>query len=166
MRRWVAATILLCGVAFAGVQAAWAEPPSGDYGVAHAENQARRLDNAFPLGEPLPVPGLWNQPFAPEGLTGCLEMDFYRAQWHLPPVFTSMGFRESSCDNKAENSCCHGYWQIHERYWDYIPVCDVYNIYSLQGDDPLAKQRNACAAAYVLIKQGCRAWTTCPRWAR
>ena len=114
------------------------------------------------IPDPALPPGLFGLPVAPLNLSGCDEMEFYRVQWNLPPIFTGMGWRESNCRNDVENSCCHGYWQLHERYWSVIPECDVWDIYDLQGTDPLSKQRNACAAAHVYAISGCGAWTTCP----
>lgn len=109
-----------------------------------------------------PAPGLQGKPFAPEGLSLCDEMSFYRVQWGLPAIFDRMGFKESSCKNWVENWCCHGYWQLHESFWSNIPECEVSNIYDLQGTSAISKQRNACAAKYVYDRSGCGAWSTCP----
>lgn len=115
-----------------------------------------------PTLPPPPYPGLNGLPFAPEGLSACDELSFYRQQWGLPAIFDGMGWRESNCRNDVENSCCHGWFQLHEKYWSHVPDCGVYNIYDLQGTEPIKKQRNACVAKHVYDISGCGAWSTCP----
>lgn len=142
----------------------------------------KKFETADRLGEYIPGPtlppaGLDGLPFyagesdgiferrcqgLPECEARCEEMQFYRIQAGLPDIFDRMGFGESSCKNTIENSCCHGYFQIHELYWYNVPQCGVTNIYDLQGDEPIKKQRNACVAKVVYDTSGCGAWTTCP----
>jgi len=138
-------------------------------GGATVEETADRMENRIQVTDTLPppvYPGLQGKPYAPTELSGCAELEFYRVQWDLPEIFGGerwqMGWKESNCRNDVENSCCHGYWQLHERYWSHIPECEVYNIYDLQGTTALSKQKNACAAAVVYAESGCSAWSTCP----
>ena len=176
MRRWVAATTVLMVLAWAAsAQAEWTDR------LPESDRVAVRQMNMHPVGNSAPVLGLNGLPVWTGETDGvyeprcngdlaciarCEEMQFYRIQVGLDPVFDGMGFGESSCKNTIENSCCHGWWQIHERYWSNIPHCGITNIYDVQGNDAISKQKNACAAKHVFDNSGCRAWTTCPGWAR
>lgn len=111
--------------------------------------------------------GLQGLPFAPAGLSGCSEMEFYRRQWQLPDHFDTVGWRESRCDNTAQNSCCHGYWQLyvslHLRDHRLAPLyarCEIRSSLDVRGEDPLVKQKQACATYAVYIVQGGEAWVT------
>ena len=59
--------------------------------------------------------GLWDLPYAPDGLSNCDEMNWYRVQWGLPDRFAALGWRESNCRNEdsVRTFCCHGYWQLY-----------------------------------------------------
>lgn len=101
-------------------------------------------------------------PFAPEGLIGCREMQWYMEQFGLPDHFLEVGMRESSCRNwvTSPTGCCHGYWQIHELHIDagHLDHCGVEKVSDMKDDTPLSKQKQACAAQAVYIIQGPSAW--------
>jgi hypothetical protein len=141
------------------------EGPSADLPLVVSATITADRGQMIQVTETLPPPvatGLNGLPFAPAGMSGCDEMEFYRAQWGLPQVFDGMGYRESNCRNDVENRCCHGYWQLHESYWSHVPKCEVYSIYDAQGTSGLSKQKNACLALHVYGISGCGAWSTCP----
>jgi hypothetical protein len=107
---------------------------------------------------PIPPPpvevGLHGLPFAPEGLSDCDEMNFYRVQFGLPDRFARLGWRESNCRNEdaVRTSCCHGYWQMHRIHFDgsgyvYGIDCQAYTFHDVNSDIPLEKQKQACSAA-------------------
>jgi hypothetical protein len=147
-----------------------AEPVSDTYIPAH------RLGNEMQLTDTLPPPppiGLQGKPFAPEELTGCAEMEFYRVQWELPEYFGGerwqIGFKESSCRNDVSSFCCHGYWQLYvslhlrdHRLAPRYAECEIDSVDDLLGTSPLQKQKNGCAAKAALDVSGCGAWDTCP----
>lgn len=126
-----------------------------------------------------PVPtGLWGQPFAPPGLSNCDEMNFYRLQWGLPERFGDyprsgprskwgLGWRESNCRNEegVKTYCCYGWWQLyftlHARDAHMSKVyarCEVYSIWDYNGDEPLDKQKMACATAGLYALNGYSPW--------
>lgn len=132
---------------------------------------AGTLQTAVRVDPPDPPPvvevGLWGQPFAPEGLSDCDEMMFYAHQWGLPDTFRSIGWRESNCRNEdaVRTSCCHGYWQMwtslhlqDHRLAPRMTFCGVASHYDLNSDDPLEKQRQACAAKALFDVVGYSAW--------
>jgi hypothetical protein len=113
--------------------------------------------------------GLWMQPYAPEGLSDCDEMTFYRVQWGLPERFDRLGWRESNCRNEdvVRTFCCHGYWQLYvslhlrdHRLVDRYHECGVYSLEDVNSDVPIEKQRQACAAAVLFDVIGYSAWST------
>lgn len=136
--------------------------PSGTYA------QAQRLTPPPPTTTPVEPPtGLWGQPFAPEGLTDCAEMTFYRQQWGLPARFDDIGWRESNCRNEdgVHTSCCWGYWQLwtslhlqDHRLVDKMHACGVWSHWDLNSDVPIEKQRQACAAKALFDVVGYSAW--------
>lgn len=82
-------------------------------------------------------------------------MDYYRIQAGLPDRFRALGFRESNCINRDDvrTWCCHGYWQLYISLWlkDHrlgprILECQVYSHLDVNSDDPIEKQKQACAA--------------------
>jgi len=112
--------------------------------------------------------GLHGQPFAPADWTGCLEMEFYRRQAGLPDRFDSLGWRESNCRNEdgVRTGCCHGYWQmwtdLHLRDHRLAPLmadCEITGPQDLNSDDPLEKQKQACAAKALYDVVGLQAWS-------
>lgn len=144
--------------ALAAAVASLTGPTTGPYEVAV------RLDP--PHVEITPV-GLWGQPFAPDGLDNCDEMSFYRQQWGLPAAFDGIGWRESNCRNEdgVKTFCCHGYWQLYtslhmrdHRLAPKMRACGVNSHHDLNSDDPLEKQRQACAAKSLYDVVGSEAW--------
>ena len=112
--------------------------------------------------------GLWGQPFAPEGLDNCAEMSFYRVQWGLPSKFDSLGWRESNCRNEdgVRTYCCYGYWQLYtslhlkdHRLAPKMEWCGVSSYLDLNSDNPLEKQKQACAAKALFDTVGYSAWS-------
>lgn len=125
-----------------------------------------------------PIAGLGNAPFAPEGLDECAEMNFYREQWGLPARFDDsgrhqrwtpsdgIGWRESKCQNDVNTSCCWGYWQLNIGLffgdWRMAPrlaACGVASHRDVSGTSPLAKQKQACAAAMLYQLSGLSPWS-------
>lgn len=114
----------------------------------------------------IPV-GLWNQPFAPEGLSDCDEFNFYRVQWGLPERFNKLAWRESNCRNEdgVKTYCCHGYLQLYVSYQikdhrvvDRYHECGVYSHEDLNSDTPIEKQRQLCAASVLYDIEGFSPW--------
>jgi hypothetical protein len=130
-----------------------------------------------PPEPPTPV-GIWGQPFAPEGLSDCDEMNFYRLQWGLPDQFSDQprsgsrsswgyGWRESNCRNEEDvrTYCCYGYWQLYfsqhmkdHRMGPRYAACGINEISDYNGDEPLDKQKQACAAAALYEVDGLSPW--------
>lgn len=121
------------------------------------------------LNPPSPV-GLNNLPFAPEGVSGCEEMSFYRVQWGLPDIFEHLGYRESNCRNDvtSRTGCCVGYWQNYisshlSRASAYreriINECQVNERADLLGNAPIQKQRQACVTKVVYDISGLSPWS-------
>jgi len=143
---------------------------AGIDGPADSEGlqQAVRLTPPTTTTTPVEPPtGLWGQPFAPEGLSDCDEMTFYRQQWGLPAAFDGYGWRESNCRNEdgVRTSCCHGYWQLWVSYHlqdhrlvNKYHLCEVYSHYDVNSDNPREKQRQACAAKMLFDVVGYSAW--------
>lgn len=120
--------------------------------------------------EPPPTipPGLWGRPFAPEGLSDCDEMNFYREQWGLPERFSGIGWRESNCRNEdgVHTYCCYGYWQLYptqhlkdHRLAPLYELCGVRSFDDYNSDTPIEKQRQACAAKALFDTVGYSAWS-------
>lgn len=139
------------------------------------------LEPAVRLNPPPPEKkGLYGLPLAPEGLSGCDEMNFYRLQWGLPERFSDqprvpavsfgrqgLGWRESNCRNEVISStgCCGGYWQLYinmfardHRMRSKLADCDVRVLADVVGTEPYDKQRNACVAKSLYEVQGIQAW--------
>lgn len=120
---------------------------------------ATRMNNAHTVG------GLNGRGFAPDGLTGCDEMRFYREQWGLPADFDRIGWRESNCKNyvTSRTGCCVGYLQLHYINWrdhrtiDGLAACDA-TWENVRGDTPEAKQRQMCAAKVLFDVVGYQPW--------
>ncbi len=136
----------------------------GPIGVA--TQPAVRLNPPTTTVAPEPT-GLWGQPFAPEGLSNCDEMNFYRVQWGLPSKFSALGWRESNCRNEdgVHTFCCYGYWQLYtsvhlqdHRLAPKMELCGVASHYDLNSDNPLEKQKQACAAKALFDVVGYSAW--------
>lgn len=129
---------------------------------------ATRLNNAQPVGDQ-PATGLNGLPFAPDGLSNCDEMTYYRQQWGLPDEFDALGWRESNCRNEesVHTFCCWGYWQHYisshlSRYSAYrsriINDCQVTGRTDIDSDFPLDKQKQACVTAVVYSISGFSPW--------
>ncbi len=146
-------------------------PPSPTVGQAAATVGAAALRGpqmqiAATLPPPPSVPsGLNGLPFAPAGLEGCDEMEWYRRQAGLVDHFDGLGFRESSCRNDVSSFCCHGYWQLYvtlhlrdHRLAPRYARCGITGVADVLGPEPIEKQRNACGAAAVYAVSGGGAW--------
>lgn len=138
---------------------------------ASASAPATRVGNASPAS------GVGGLPFAPEGLSGCAEMEFYRVQWGLPEQFGDMpqagprsqmgyGWRESNCRNDVVSwtGCCVGYLQIHTGnftapgYRSGIAACEVSKRSDILGNAPLQKQKQMCVAKVLYDVSGLSPW--------
>jgi hypothetical protein len=147
---------------------------------------AVRLNNAQPVTPTTPPSvGLFGLPYAPIDLSPRDEVSFYRQQFgpdiapyiiealdlegrrrtHLIAHFDGLAFRESSYRNDVSTWCCHGYWQIYvsqalaDRWLGpRFATCDIDEIDDVLGNDPIDKQRNACAALLIYSYQGGGAW--------
>lgn len=125
-------------------------------------------ETTLPLVEVAAVPtGLWGLPLAPEGLSDCDEMRFYRLQFGLPERFQALGWRESNCRNEegVHTFCCYGYWQLyynlHAKDAQMSPVyahCEIFSKWDYNGDEPLDKQKMACATAGLYSLNGYSPW--------
>lgn len=116
---------------------------------------------------PLPAAGLHGLPFAPEGLSDCDEMNFYRVQAGLPDQFARIGWRESNCRNEegVKTFCCYGYWQMYftqhradHRMRPRYDACEIFAVSDYNGDEPLDKQKQACAAKALFDVAGMSPW--------
>ena len=105
--------------------------------------------------------------YAPEELTGCYEMIWYRMSVGLPDIFDKIGYRESRCinDDEVRTSCCHGYWQmsttLHLRDHRLAPqmaACGVTSFEDLNSNTPEDKRRQACAAKALYDLDGTYPW--------
>lgn len=106
--------------------------------------------------------------YAPEGLSDCDEMTWYRIDVGLPARFDGIGWRESNCRNQdaVRTFCCHGYWQmwttLHMRDHRLAPkmtACGVATHHDLNSDTPEDKKRQACAAKALYDVVGISAWS-------
>lgn len=104
---------------------------------------------------------------APEGLSDCDEMSWYRQAVGLPSRFDGIGWRESNCRNEdgVHTSCCWGWWQLNVRLHlqDHRLVgryhdCGVYSSNDVNSDNPGDKMRQACAAKALYDTVGLSAW--------
>jgi len=109
--------------------------------------------------------GLRGLSFAPEGLAGCEEMSYYRQQAGLPEQFDAIGYRESRCQNTAENSCCHGWWQAHEGNWRgtsyaifFREHCQAQSADEVDNNDARSKQKSACVTKVMYDISGMTPW--------
>jgi hypothetical protein len=105
--------------------------------------------------------------YAPEGLSNCDEMHWYRARVGLPARFDQIGWRESNCRNEdgVHTSCCYGWWQLnvglHLRDPRLAPkyrACGVDSYTDVNSDTPTDKQRQACATKALYDTVGLSAW--------
>lgn len=141
-------------------------------GTAHADTDhpindpATGLRVATRLNPPPPWPtGLLGQPYAPFGLSDCEEMRFYASQFGLPERFDGIGWRESNCRNEdgVHTSCCWGYWQLHRIHFYPGSImdrnCNADSYDDVNSDDPLDKQRQACAAKQLYDQVGYSPWS-------
>lgn len=127
------------------------------------------LRGASRVGNATAVGGLNGLPFAPEGLSDCDEMKFYREQVGLPDVFDRLGWRESNCRNEdgVRTFCCYGYWQNYisshlSKYSQYrtriIEECKVSGKDDINSDVPLEKQKQACVTKVLYDISGLKPW--------
>jgi hypothetical protein len=139
-------------------------PPEGIFTAATAEAPATR-GTAVQVTETAPPPVVVD--VAPDGLSNCDEMSWYRQRAGLPARFDAIGWRESNCRNEdgVRTSCCHGWWQLNVslhlrdrrlagRYHD----CGVYSYADVNSDTPGDKLRQACAARALYDTVGLSAW--------
>lgn len=119
--------------------------------------------------DPCTQMGLFCLPFAPEGLSNCDEMAYYRIQFGLPDRFQSLGYRESNCRNEegVRTYCCYGYWQMYfsQHYSDpqgrqIYEECQVDEVTDYNGDSPLDKQKQACTVQGLFKLMGYSPWQT------
>lgn len=143
-------------------------PPEGPYIVAVRLDQTEVVDAAAtPPPSTEQITGVHGLPFAPEGLSNCDEMSFYRQQAGLPARFDALGWRESNCRQElgVHTSCCWGYLQLNislhlrdhrlvERYHD----CGVFFRQDADGPEPIEKQRHMCAAKALYDLLGFQPW--------
>lgn len=144
--------------------------------LSDAGSSDASADRIAPIIQEVPVPstteappvGLFGLPFAPEGLSDCEEMAFYRIQAGLPDRFQQLGWRESNCRNEegVRTFCCYGYWQMyftmhvsdHQGGQVYVR-CEVDEVSDYNGDTPLDKQKQACTAKGIFELVGYSAWS-------
>jgi hypothetical protein len=116
------------------------------------------------ITEPTTVP----VQYAPEGLSNCDEMQWYRIDAGLPARFDAIGWRESNCRNEesVHTFCCWGYWQmytsLHLQSSTLRPMmndCGVYSSKDLDSDTPEDKKRQACAAKALYDVNGFAPWS-------
>lgn len=103
----------------------------------------------------------------PNNLTGCAEMEWYRAYVGLPVLFNSLGWRESNCRNDVRTFCCFGYWQEYISLWlsakssyreRLINECHISGVASIFGLSNSQKLAQACAAKVVYDISGLAPW--------
>jgi len=141
----------------------------GIVGPATLATLAERGDQIQLTQPPTPpvAAGLNGLPFAPEGLSNCDEMSWYRQQAGLPSQFDALGYRESGCHNDVRTFCCYGYWQNYisshlspqsaYRPW-IIEGCQVTGANDINSDDPLEKQKQACVTKVLFNISGFTPW--------
>ena len=139
--------------------------------VANAPD-ASTLEEAFREGiqvqtVPEPLPEIPPELYAPEGLSDCEEMTWYRIDAGLPPAFDRIGWRESNCRNEdvVKTFCCHGYWQMYtslhlkdHRLAPRMAECGVTSHHDLNSDTPEEKKKQACAAKALYDVNGTYPW--------
>lgn len=136
--------------------------------------------------------GLDCRPFYPgDPADKCAELNFYRIEWGIPDGWGDQprtgpkrswgrGWRESNCDNTANShhsaGCCFGWWQVASSNITapgyaaagVFSNCGVASKWDYWGDDPLAKQRNACIVAnliaYHLARGEDPGWVVWDQW--
>jgi hypothetical protein len=116
---------------------------------------------------PPPPPTTVPSPYAPEGLSDCDEMNWYREAVGLPDAFSRIGWRESNCRNEeiVRTFCCHGWWQMYTSYHlkDHrlgprMEECGVRSYEDLNSNNPQDKLRQACAAFALWEIDGTYPW--------
>jgi hypothetical protein len=104
---------------------------------------------------------------APEGMSNCDEMSWYRQAVGLPARFDRIGWRESNCRNEegVHTSCCYGWWQLNvglhlrdHRLAGRYAACGVSSRFDVDSDTPGDKLRQACAAKALYDTVGMSAW--------
>lgn len=104
--------------------------------------------------------------YAPEGLSNCDEMQWYRIDAGLPERFDAIGWRESNCRNEesVHTFCCWGYWQLYVSLHlsgslgSKMNDCGVYSRFDLDSDTPEDKKRQACATKVLYDANGLAPW--------
>lgn len=138
---------------------ALAEPRPNHEGIGY--QQAVRIGPQVQIIAPPPPQ------YAPEGLSDCDEMNWYRVAVGLPEAFSGIGWRESNCRNEdaVRTGCCHGYWQLwtdlhlkDHRLAPKMAACGVSSYQDLNSDTPEDKLRQACAAKALYDVVGLSAW--------
>jgi hypothetical protein len=135
------------------------------WGGATATEQAERGEQTQLLQPPTTEPP---SQYAPEGLSDCDEMNWYRVKVGLPDAFSGIGWRESNCRNEdgVKTFCCHGYWQLFtslhlkdHRLAPRMAACGVSSHQDLNSDTPEDKLRQACAAKAAYDVSGTDPWS-------
>lgn len=153
-----------------GIVPGWLDlPPEIDVTAVATATAERGV--AVQVTETLPPPVEVAPPpalvVAPEGLSNCQEMSWYRQRAGLPARFDAIGYRESRCTNRDDvrTSCCHGYWQLSiavhlrdHRLADDYHRCGVWSYADVNSDTPADKLRQACAAKALFDTVGWSAW--------
>lgn len=145
-----------------------------------------------PATTPVDVPAVGGAPaqpttprvsgqYAPDGLSGCEEMNWYRINAGLPERFgdgghhqvwtrsDGFGWRESKCQNNAlsSNGCCGGYWQEYitshlsgqsQYRGRIIDECGVNSMSDIRGETPQQKWAQACVTKIVYDISGESPW--------
>lgn len=125
------------------------------------------LRRAVRMGNAHTVTGVGGRGFAPDGLTGCDEMRFYREQWGLPAEFDRIGWRESNCRQElgVHTSCCWGWLQLSlalhlrdHRLVEPYHACGIFAREDADGPEPIEKQRHMCAVKVLYDLLGYQPW--------
>ena len=122
---------------------------------------AERSGVQFTASEPPP------SIYAPEGLSDCDEMNWYREAVGLPDAFGGIGWRESNCRNEeaVKTWCCHGWWQLwvelhlqDHRLAPRYAECGITSHHDVNSDTPEDKLRQACGAKALYDVNGTTPW--------
>ena len=105
--------------------------------------------------------------YAPEGLSACDEMSWYREAVGLPARFDGIGHRESRCLNResVRTWCCVGWWQLwvglhldDHRLAPRYAECGITSYRDVNSDTPADKLAQACAAKALYDVNGTNPW--------
>ena len=107
--------------------------------------------------------------YAPEWMSGCDEMSWYRQDAGLPEAFDAIGYRESRCDNGARptNSVAsryRGWWSVgvmhinNKIYGPGAAACGIRTEADYYGNSPSQKKASACFAKVLYDYSGMQPW--------